>query len=146
MFGRSVLLLCLATAPLAIPNTASAGANPNFTVPLHAMSGFGGTCQDYLRVDCVTHRPNVNVAPGVTTVFVFVANHTGIAGLATVANPGGLTALDCGFLEDGIDPDDPVQRFRLGSICVNAGGHDACDPLAIPVESATWGKIKDGYR
>ena len=41
-----------------------------------------------------------------------------------------------------VDVIDPLSR---GSICVDAGGYDACDPV-VPVEAASWGSIKAQYK
>jgi hypothetical protein len=41
-----------------------------------------------------------------------------------------------------VDVIDPQGR---GSICVDAGGYDACDPV-VPVEAASWGSIKAQYK
>ena len=55
--------------------------------------------------------------------------------------PYGVHAVDCSQGIDQIDPGDPVQRLRLGRICVVQGGIAA---LSAPnqVEPATWGRIK----
>ncbi|MGD8397063.1 MAG: hypothetical protein PVF43_16460, partial [Candidatus Eiseniibacteriota bacterium] len=38
----------------------------------------------------------------------------------------------------------PVEH--RARVCHGAGGYDACDPAATPVESTTWGAIKGQYR
>jgi hypothetical protein len=40
-----------------------------------------------------------------------------------------------------VDADSP----RLGRVCVGSGGVDACDRV-VPVQSGTWGAIKNSYR
>ena len=68
----------------------------------------------------------------------------GNAGCITQSDPGlplGIHLLDCeGGWDQITDPESP----RLGKICVNAGGVNACAG-AVPVESATWGRIKATY-
>ena len=60
------------------------------------------------------------------------------------AYSGGIAVVDCAGGIDQIDPSDPVQKQRLGRICVGSGGHDACDRV-VPVESSTWGQIRATY-
>jgi hypothetical protein len=40
----------------------------------------------------------------------------------------------------------PVPGHNRGRICIGAVGHDACEPGQVPVESSTWGRIKEQYR
>jgi hypothetical protein len=54
----------------------------------------------------------------------------------------GTGVLDCGL---GIDVM-PIAPQNRGRICVGAGGYNACDPRAVPVEGATWGRIKRQYQ
>jgi hypothetical protein len=94
--------------------------------------------------DCVT---------GATVRVVGYMNfQTGSSGcLAQVqsAFPFGIHVVDCA---QGIDQIPDSQQGRLGRICVQVGGVDACidgppppncDP--VPVEPTTWGKIKRTY-
>jgi hypothetical protein len=39
-----------------------------------------------------------------------------------------------------------VAPQNRGRICVGVGGYNACDPQIVPVESATWGRIKKQYQ
>ena len=55
----------------------------------------------------------------------------------------GICLLDCTYALDQIF-ESPTDQGRLGQICVGSGGHDACD-LVLPVEAATWGRIKATY-
>ena len=59
------------------------------------------------------------------------------------AFPFGIHVLDCSYGVDQIS-DSPADEQRLGRICVGSGGHDACDRV-LPVEAATWGRIKASY-
>ncbi len=77
-----LLATCVATA-------ASAGLNPNFTLPLHAKASSFEPCDGYLPVDCVNHLPVVNIAPGPTAVFLFVMNYAEVAGVQTAFQPDG---------------------------------------------------------
>jgi hypothetical protein len=52
-------------------------------------------------------------------------------------HPCGIHVLDC---DNGLDLIEPFGP-RLGRICVNSGGIDACE-LIISVEPTTWGAIK----
>lgn len=58
--------------------------------------------------------------------------------------PFGVYVGDCTNGIDQVDPADPVQALRLGRICVEEGGHDACDRVT-PVEASTWGRIKAAF-
>jgi hypothetical protein len=72
----------------------------------------------------------------------------GMGGCLRQINPLGnqqVQIVDCPGNSYFIDPSDPVQQRRLGSICVGTPGHDACDVLTTPVEPATWGRIKATY-
>jgi hypothetical protein len=60
---------------------------------------------------------------------------------ATPAHPCGIHVVDCQF---GIDEMQPWEG-RLGAICVETGGIDACD-LIISVEPTTWGAIKHSFQ
>jgi len=56
-----------------------AGSNPYFTLPLHAVSGFGNC--DFQPVDCLGNRPNTSVAPGeMASILLLVANYSDVAG------------------------------------------------------------------
>jgi hypothetical protein len=72
----------------------------------------------------------------------------GAAGCLTQVNPeqGSMKVevLDCSNGSTTIDASTVEGQLRLGSICVGAPGVNACQPL--PVEPATWGKIKNSYR
>jgi hypothetical protein len=57
--------------------------------------------------------------------------------------PDGIAAIDCNIAIDQIT-DSPADEGRLGRICVGSGGHDACDRV-LPVEGATWGRVKATY-
>ena len=49
-----------------------------------------------------------------------------------------------GVLDDAWPPT-AVAPGNRGRVCVGTGGHDACEPLTVPVEAATWGQIKRQY-
>jgi hypothetical protein len=38
-----------------------------------------------------------------------------------------------------------VAPGNRGRVCIGTGGHDACEPLTVPVEETTWGQIKRLY-
>jgi hypothetical protein len=57
------------------------------------------------------------------------------------AQPNGIHLRDCtGGVDLITDPSSP----RLGKICLNTGGVNACDGV-VPVEATTWGQIKSTY-
>jgi len=63
---------------------AYAGANPNFTLPLHAKASQFELCDGYLPVDCLGVRPTVQLESGQpVAVFLLVANYTQLAALQT---------------------------------------------------------------
>ena len=57
--------------------------------------------------------------------------------------PFGIHFLDCQMEMDQVS-DSPQDQQRLGKICVGPGGHGACEAV-VPVEGATWGRIKASY-
>jgi hypothetical protein len=56
-------------------------------------------------------------------------------------DPLGICIQDC---RGEIDQITGEYSARLGKVCVNSGGFDACDPV-VPVEPVTWGKIKASF-
>jgi hypothetical protein len=78
MKRTSALIACLWS--LATAQVAEAGQNPDFTLPLHVASSNFLPCNGYLPVDCLSHRPTVNLAGGgPVAVFFFFTNHYRIA-------------------------------------------------------------------
>jgi hypothetical protein len=67
--------------------SAFAGANPDFTLPLHASAVGQGPCSSYLPVDCRGVQPTVDVTPGTIAVTLLVFNHSQIAGVQTAFQP-----------------------------------------------------------
>ncbi len=58
------------------------GANPNISLPLHAESGCHG-CGP-LTVDCLQHRPTVNIPPHTSvTIYLMAYNYFALAGVQT---------------------------------------------------------------
>ena len=212
---RDPALLMLVACVLSPSAPAGAGQNPLVTLPLHARLT-SGSCRQYAPVDCVDHRPTVDVPPATDiVVYLLFYNYVAVAGIQTAfdwdsswslndflcncqqgcidccmgfeepggpihgtvasaftcvngpalapvarilfttgsggcfypvqsAYPFGNHVVDCLNGIDRIDADDPVQRLRLGRVCVGEGGWDACDPVTA-VEPATWGRIKRSY-
>jgi hypothetical protein len=56
--------------------------------------------------------------------------------------PYGICVLDCVMQLDLIPPG---AENRLGKICVQSGGRDACNPPMTPWTPVTWGHIKSQY-
>ena len=205
------LLLAFSTAQ------ALAGANPLFSLPLHAVVDGQPTCQ--ISVNCNSVHPTVNVPPSSQiTVYLLLYFHCEVAGVQTafawnpewtlissswncrgnqlsVVTPHGtgptdgsiVTAFDCvtgatvrvvGYMNfqtgssgclvqvqsafphgihvvdcaQGIDQIPDSEQGRLGRICVQAGGVDACvtgppppNCDTVPVEPTTWGQSKGTY-
>ena len=74
------------------------GSNPDFTLPLHAVSGFG-SCDDQ-PVDCLGNRPNTSVAPG-NGVDIPVGGHdSAVAGywLGSSGIPPGAISPSCSIV------------------------------------------------
>jgi hypothetical protein len=85
MIRRCTLTLaaCLAILGGAVESV-FAGANPNFTLPLHAKVSQFEPCSGYLPVDCLGVRPTVQVETGQqVAIFLFVANYTQLAVIQT---------------------------------------------------------------
>jgi hypothetical protein len=190
---------------------AHAGANSQFLLPLHAVAAEQAPCASYFPVDCLGVQPTVDVGPGTTVVFLFVLNHSQLAGVQTAFQPDpgwsflyGLwdcqpgqvsavvpappfgatagsitTAFNCVFgpslvpigrmvfmatsgclaqvrssypfgthvVDCTFTPDEarPGEEYRLGKICVGAGGYAACEGGG-ELQNATWGGIKNQYQ
>ena len=60
-----------------------AGANPSFTLPLHAKASQFEPCDGYLPVDCLESRPTVNVAEGPVCVYLMIMNYCCLIGVQT---------------------------------------------------------------
>lgn len=118
LFGRWD---CLAALPETVPS------NPGG--PRHGLLCFAWPC--------VTD-------PSLLVIGSMTMNLTG-SGCITQVQPERSTflALDCNLEIDEFGL--PEGAGRLGSVCIGSGGHDACDRV-VPVESATWGRIKRSYR
>ena len=83
--AKSVVCLELLLACGAVSTfEASAGENPSFTFPLHAViSGFE-PCDGYLPMDCQSVRPQVTVPPDTTiVVYWLLANYARASGVQT---------------------------------------------------------------
>lgn len=78
--AATLVALCHATI-------AVAGANPYFTLPLHAKASSYELCTGYLPVDCRNVHPTVNVPSGPTVIFLFVMNYGRVAGVQTAFAP-----------------------------------------------------------
>ena len=94
--------------------------------------------------DCVT-----GATVRVVGYMNFLTGSSGCLAQVQSVYPNGIHVLDCA---QGIDIIPDSQQGRLGRICVQVGGVDACvsgppppncDP--VPVEPTTWGKIKGSY-
>jgi hypothetical protein len=85
MSHRHTLALVVSLASLVgAVDRAVAGANPNFTLPLHAKVSQFEPCSGYLPVDCLSVRPTVQVETGQqVAIFLFVANYTQLAVIQT---------------------------------------------------------------
>ena len=103
----------------------------------HALSLDGYTLSFATILPCIT-GPSLTI---LGTLY-FQAAEAGCLRFAQPSYSGGIYAEDCSLQDDIIsDLDSP----RLGRICVNQTGRDACDPV-MPVASRTWGAIKMSYR
>ncbi len=36
----------------------------------------------------------------------------------------------------------PIDLRNVGRVCVGEGGYAPCDPVTVPVEATSWGRIK----
>ena len=88
--------------------------------------------------DCVSHGSLL-----VLGRLLMLAGSKGCLAQVESSYPSGSFALDCHQLMDLIPES---EHLRLGRICVENGGIDACDPLTGAVQPATWGQIKASYR
>jgi len=116
----------------------------------------GGTwdCQQHMAV---AHQPS---SPGPVTGLLFtvfdcvqggalatigrmIFAPPATQGCLSVINPlseFGVHMIDCPGVITSIPPE------NRGRVCAGPGGYDACWPASTPVESATWGAIKNQYR
>jgi hypothetical protein len=125
-------LVALAASISSAVSTAFAGANPNFTLPLHAKVSYFEPCDGYLPVDCLDVRPTIQVETGQTvTVFLLVANHTQLGGVQTAfeVDPSWIFIYGLWECAPGLYPTAPSPPFgpTSGSIgrafdCVTRGG------------------------
>jgi hypothetical protein len=90
--------------------------------------------------DCVT-------GPTMTPI-ARIDFQAGAGGCLTQVNPAQGTmrieVVDCLNASTSFDASDPLNLPRLGTICIGANGINACGPL--PVEAATWGRIKASFK
>ncbi len=87
---------------------------------------------------------NCVTAPGLHAfgrVFLVPAGNPGCVSQWIPDRPNGIHMRDC---SGGVDIIDNPNSLRLGKICVGGGGVTGCDDV-VPVEPATWGKIKATY-
>ena len=88
--------------------------------------------------DCVTHSQLLVVGR-----LSMLAGASGCLSQVDSSYPTGTYALDC---HQAIDLIPASHHGRLGRICIDDGGTDACVPSPGAVEPATWGQIKATYR
>ncbi len=87
------------------------------------------------------------VGPNLVVIgrLVFTTGDAGCLSQVRSCYPLGVYTEDCDQVVWQIDPDDPIHQFRLGRICIGAGGNDACRP-PLAVQETTWGRIKASFR
>ena len=77
---------------------------------------------------------------GSLRVLGLMAMQAGSHGCLEISNIEFSGIMDCNQVLTDVAPG------NRGRICVNDGGYNACDPMPVPVEGATWGAIKAQYR
>jgi len=77
----------VATVAACVVGVASAGMNPDITLPLHALPSTFEPCDGYLPVDCEAYGPTVTIEPGPTAIFLLAANYNALAGVQTAFLP-----------------------------------------------------------
>ncbi len=104
---------------------------------IHTPTGLGGPNEGTLATifDCI-----VGGSSAVVGSMNLTSARQGCLTQVESIFPLGTHVIDCGF--NAV----PVAAERRGSICVGAGGVDACGDRTVPVESATWGEIKASFR
>jgi hypothetical protein len=84
--------VAMALMALCIGSTAFAGANPQFTMPLHGIhpTTLTETCATAGDVDCINVLPTVELPPnpGFGAVYLMVNNHTELKGIQTAIDFG----------------------------------------------------------
>lgn len=96
----------------------------------------GNTASGATVFDCVN-----GPALAVFAMIFFQVGGSGCVQFIQPQDPLGIFVQDCqGEIDQIMEADSP----RLGRVCVDAGGVDACDALE-PVESMTWGAIKASF-
>lgn len=93
-----VFLALLALFLFFLPAPVHGGANPNFTLPLHARHGQAeNRCRDFAPVDCAGVRPTVEVPPGTEVViYILLYNHNQVQGMQTAYQwDAGWVLYDC---------------------------------------------------
>jgi len=136
MIRRCPLTLAACLAILGGPvESVFAGANPNFTLPLHANESFALPCDAYLPVDCLGVRPTVEVESGeVVTVLLLVANATQLMGVQTAFEVDPSWAFQFGLWDcHGMYEANPVPPFGplygTISIAFNCVTGSALEPI-----------------
>jgi hypothetical protein len=137
---------------------AVAGVQTAFVVPATWVFAVGNWACQPNQLNAVTpHAPWGPNEGTITTAFDCLNTHAlGVIGSMIFQNapsgcisqvesqfPFGTHVLDCSQGTDVILPG-PLGDRRVGSVCVNAEGQPACQPVT-PVEPATWGQIKASY-
>jgi PKD repeat protein len=88
--------------------------------------------------DCINHAQLL-----VLGRLILFAGSTGCLSQVESSYPSGTYALDCAQLIDAIPE---IHSGRLGRICIDSNGVDACPPIIGAVQPATWGQVKATYR
>ena len=114
MSYRRIYQLVVLAVWMAAGSTAFAGANPNFTLPLHAKVSEFELCTGYLPVDCLVVRSTVQVESGKpVAIFLLVANYTELAGIQTAieVDPSWSYAFGIWFCTSSYSDFPPVPPF-----------------------------------
>ncbi len=121
---------------------------------------FGGFLLTFGLWDCQANQvsgvspamPGGATAGTIATAFdVICGGESAVIGrVHMIANGGCVTQVDSSYpfgthVGSGQGEVDVIDPLNRGSVCVDAGGYNACDP-AVPVEATTWGVIKAHYQ
>jgi len=132
-----------------------AGANPNFTLPLHAKVSSFEPCNGYLPVDCLSVHPTVQVEGGQpVAIFLLVANYTQLAGVQTAfeVDPSwtftfGLWDCQCSTCEsDPYPPFGPLYgTITVAFNCVTNGELLSIGRLHFASGTGCVGQVESSY-
>ncbi len=77
------------------------------------------------------------IEAGGTAVIGWLVMEAGDSGcFEVIESVHGIFSTDCSYMNT------PIDLRNVGRVCVGKGGYAPCDPVTVPVEATSWGRIK----